>query len=72
MRFLLCCGPRFGHTGDWAIGKPLKNQVFREFQWWLGGEGGSLPDDLFQAQGFDGQYIYVIPSLDLVVVRNGT
>ena len=26
----------------------------------------------FSAQGHDGQFIYVIPSLDLVVVRNGT
>jgi CubicO group peptidase (beta-lactamase class C family) len=40
------------------------------YQWWLeGGEG--LPDDTFAAEGHDGQFIYVIPSLDLVVVRNG-
>jgi CubicO group peptidase (beta-lactamase class C family) len=31
-----------------------------------------VPDDTFAARGHDGQYIYVIPSLDLVVVRNGT
>ena len=41
------------------------------YQWWLD-EGNGLPDDLFSAQGHDGQFIYVIPSLDLVVVRNGT
>jgi len=42
------------------------------YQWWLPGRvDGSLPDDLFMADGFDGQYIYVIPSLELVVVRSG-
>jgi CubicO group peptidase (beta-lactamase class C family) len=41
------------------------------YQWWLG-VGDDLPDDTFAAIGHDGQYIYVIPSLDLVVVRNGT
>jgi CubicO group peptidase (beta-lactamase class C family) len=41
------------------------------YQWWLLGESEELPDDLFAAQGHDGQFIYVVPSLDLVVVRNG-
>lgn len=41
------------------------------YQWWLDDLEG-LPVDLFRAAGVDGQYIYVIPSLDLVVVRNGT
>jgi len=41
-------------------------------QWWLEGmTDTSLPPDLFMANGHDGQFIYVIPSLDLVVVRNG-
>jgi CubicO group peptidase (beta-lactamase class C family) len=38
--------------------------------WWLTDVPG-VPKDLFIAEGHDGQYIYVIPSLDLVVVRNG-
>ena len=40
-------------------------------QWWLDDVAG-VPADMFSAQGHDGQFIYVIPSLDLVVVRNGT
>lgn len=40
------------------------------FQWRLEYRG-LIPDDGFTAHGFDGQYIYVIPSLDLVVVRHG-
>src|SRR5688500_5858313 len=42
------------------------------YQWWLDGKvDPSLPADLFMANGHDGQFIYVIPSLELVVVRNG-
>ncbi len=42
------------------------------YQWWLEGKSNpSLPPDLFMANGHDGQYIYVIPSRDLVIVRNG-
>jgi CubicO group peptidase (beta-lactamase class C family) len=41
------------------------------YQWWLYQPDG-VPDDVFEANGHDGQFIYVIPSLDLVVVRNGT
>jgi hypothetical protein len=42
------------------------------YQWWLPGQrmGTTLPPDLYAAQGRDDQKIYVIPSLDLVVVRN--
>jgi CubicO group peptidase (beta-lactamase class C family) len=41
------------------------------YQWWLGDPEG-VPEDSFSANGHDGQFIYVVPSLDLVVVRNGT
>jgi len=36
------------------------------FQWWLDSAG-----DAFEARGWDGQFIYVYPTLDLVIVRNG-
>jgi CubicO group peptidase (beta-lactamase class C family) len=43
------------------------------YQWWLtGNEEADLPGDTFSDRGHDGQFIYVVPSLDLVVVRNGT
>ena len=42
------------------------------YQWWLSGvTDDALPNDLYAARGHDGQYIYVVPSLELVVVRNG-
>jgi CubicO group peptidase (beta-lactamase class C family) len=42
------------------------------YMWWLSGNTDEgVPADLYAALGHDGQYIYVIPSLDLVVVRNG-
>ncbi len=41
------------------------------YMWWLGDVEG-VPKDMFSADGHDGQYIWVIPSLDMVVVRTGT
>lgn len=40
---------------------------------WLNRSGDypDVPRDLFMCRGHDGQYIYIIPSLDLVVVRTG-
>ncbi len=42
------------------------------YQWWRPGarSTSTLPRDLYAAEGRDNQKIYVIPSLDLVVVRN--
>ena len=41
------------------------------YQWWLGTPDG-IRQDVYAAIGHDGQWIYVVPDLDLVVVRNGT
>jgi len=59
---------------DWVDASLTPSPLYRGYgyQWWLIGEDDSrLPADTFAAEGFDGQYIYVIPSLELVVVRNG-
>ncbi|SHE84144.1 CubicO group peptidase, beta-lactamase class C family [Microbulbifer donghaiensis] len=40
-------------------------------QWWLLGERFQLPKDGFMAAGHRGQYVFVVPSLDLVIVRRG-
>ena len=42
------------------------------YMWWLLDDVEGVPDDAYAAQGHDGQFIYVIPSLGLVVVRTGT
>lgn len=40
---------------------------------WLNstGEFPGVPEDLFYCDGYDGQYIFIIPSKNLVVARNG-
>lgn len=42
------------------------------YMWWLMDDVKGIPADTYSAQGHDGQFIFVIPSLDLVVVRTGT
>jgi CubicO group peptidase (beta-lactamase class C family) len=45
------------------------------YQWWLDRSADpENPDrpEVFSARGHDGQFTYVIPELDLVVVRNGS
>lgn len=40
------------------------------YQWWI----ASSPDvegPIYQMRGFDGQFVWVIPSLDMVLARNG-
>jgi CubicO group peptidase (beta-lactamase class C family) len=40
-------------------------------QWWLFGEAQGLPEDAYAAQGNRGQYVMVIPSRRVVIVRRG-
>ena len=42
-------------------------------QFWLnaGGHYPDVPRDLFSANGYQGQYVFIIPSEDLVIVRTG-
>lgn len=59
---------------SWVAQSVAPSRADREygFQWWLTGNyEPRLPADTFSAEGVDGQFIYVIPSLDLVVVRLG-
>jgi CubicO group peptidase (beta-lactamase class C family) len=41
------------------------------YQWWLDAASDDMPA-VYSMLGHDGQFVHVIPSLDLVVVRNGT
>ena len=74
------------HRGDWNgmrifapewvdyISSPTKNSNGTYgAHFWLNAEGKypDLPRDLFSANGYQGQYIFIIPSKDLVIVRTG-
>ncbi|WP_273566793.1 serine hydrolase domain-containing protein [Maribacter halichondriae] len=41
--------------------------------WWLNAQGKypGVPKDLYSANGYQGQYVFIIPSKDLVIVRTG-
>lgn len=58
------------YVEDSLAGAPNSPDLYG-LQWWLDDPEG-VPADHFSAVGHDGQYIDVIPSLDLVVVRNST
>nr|WP_286194602.1 serine hydrolase [Agrobacterium sp. Ap1] len=44
---------------------------YSKMQTWLPKPGAGLPSDAFVISGHDGQNVFVIPSLDLVIVRLG-
>jgi CubicO group peptidase (beta-lactamase class C family) len=58
--------------------RPVSEGVnFYGYQWWLkpdseGNQGSVVPDDVFYAQGFLNQNIFIIPGEDIVIVRTST
>ena len=74
------------HNGNWN-GEQILNESWVKYsatptnsshgrygaQFWLnaGGEYPNVPKDLFSCNGYQGQYVFIIPSKDLVVVRFG-
>lgn len=74
------------HEGNWN-GSQILNESWVQYtatptnssngrygaQFWLnaGGEYPNVPRDLFSCNGYQGQYVFIIPSKDLVVVRFG-
>ncbi len=75
-------GLLFLNQGDWGGNQVVPAQWVHDafqpvpdsngqygFMWWIGHESG-VDGPIYFANGFDGQFIFVIPSLDIVVVRN--
>ncbi len=63
-------------SDEWVnyITKPTKNSdgVYGAHFWLnAGGKFPDVPKDMYSANGFQGQYVFIIPSKDLVVVRTG-
>jgi len=74
------------HNGNWN-GEQLINPSWIEFSktptqgsngvygghFWLnaGGKFPDVPKDMYSCNGFQGQYVFIIPSKELVVVRTG-
>ena len=57
---------------DEATSEAAAGSSHYAYQWWLTGhkEGSTLPIDVYAAEGQNDQRIWVIPSMDLVVVRH--
>ncbi len=63
-------------TDQWAdyVSRPTKNSDGKYgAHFWLNANGKypDVPRDLYSANGYQGQYVFIIPSKDLVVVRTG-
>lgn len=61
---------------DWAdyVSRPTEHSDGRYgAHFWLnqGGAYPDVPEDLYSANGYQGQHVYIIPSKDLVIVRTG-
>ncbi|MBH5322216.1 serine hydrolase domain-containing protein [Aurantiacibacter sediminis] len=54
-------GPQPGGSRNWGYGAG----------WWLLNQSEGIPADTFMAAGNRGQYIVVVPSRDIVIVRRG-
>lgn len=58
---------------DYVTTPTIKSDGEYGAHFWLNSSGNypDVPEDLFSANGYQGQYVFVIPSKDLVVVRTG-